>query len=360
MKKLFIVTGPSGTGKTTISNFLINKHQNLKKVITCTTRGKRSEDDQYRFLSKEEFVERINNEEFLEYEEVYPGTFYGTLKKDIQSVFDNKNYLPLIVLDVKGAFNIKSKMGDNCCVIYLKPPSMEVLEKRLISRGTDVNIEQRLEKAKFEILFEKDADLVINNQDFYDAYSKISEYINNNNMSNKYGDTLVVNLFAPPGSGKSTTAAGIFYLLKIKGLNCELVSEYAKDKTWEESFNVLNNQLYLLGKQHHRLFRLLNKVDVIITDSPLFMQQIYTKDNVLDDFIKYEFSKFNNLNFYINRVKPYNPKGRNQTENESDVLGGEIIRILQNDNIEYTTFDGDENCAGNIVKIILEKIKGGH
>jgi hypothetical protein len=89
------------------------------------------------------------------------------------------------------------------------------------------------------------------------------------------------------------------------------------------------------------------------------MQQIYTKDNVLDDFIKYEFSKFNNLNFYINRVKPYNPKGRNQTENESDVLGSEIIRILHADNIEYITFDGDESCAENMVNIILEKIKGG-
>lgn len=359
MKKLFIVTGPSGTGKTTISNFLINKHQNLKKVITCTTREKRSEDDHYRFLSKEEFVEKINHDEFLEYEEVYSGTYYGTLKKDIQSVLDNKNYLPLIVLDVKGAFNIKSKMGDNCCVIYLTPPSMEILEKRLTSRGTDVNIEQRLEKAKFEMLFEKDADFVVKNGEVYETYSKISEYINND-MNNKYSDTLVVNLFAPPGSGKSTTAAGIFYLLKTKGVNCELVNEYAKDKTWEESFNVLNNQVYMLGKQHHRMFRLLNKVDVIITDSPLFMQQIYTKDNVLDDFIKYEFNKFNNLNFYINRVKPYNPKGRNQTESESDVLGKEIIDILQKDNIEYITFNGDESCAENMTNIILEKINGGN
>ena len=99
--------------------------------------------------------------------------------------------------------------------------------------------------------------------------------------------TIVVNLIGSPGSGKSTTAAGLFYNLKKLGINCEMALEYAKDKVYEESFKTMDDQLYIFGKQYHRMWRLKNLVDVIITDSPLLLSIYYnkTKSNYFEDLL---------------------------------------------------------------------------
>ena len=157
---------------------------------------------------------------------------------------------------------------------------------------------------------------------------------------------VVINLTGAPGAGKSTGAAKLFYELKTLGINCELVSEFAKDKTWEHNATALNCQEYIFGKQSYRLKRCREEVDVIITDSPLPLTIIYTHDELikkpLTDLVMAVYNSYDNINFFINRVKPYNPKGRNQTAEESDALSAEIKDLYQQLNIPYTEIDGNE------------------
>lgn len=157
---------------------------------------------------------------------------------------------------------------------------------------------------------------------------------------------VVINLTGAPGAGKSTGAAKLFYELKTLGINCELVSEFAKDKTWEHNATALNCQEYIFGKQSYRLKRCRDEVEVIITDSPLPLTIIYTHDETikkpLTDLVMAVYNSYENINFFINRVKPYNPKGRNQTAEESDALSAEIKNLYQQLNIPYTEINGDE------------------
>lgn len=157
---------------------------------------------------------------------------------------------------------------------------------------------------------------------------------------------IVINLTGAPGAGKSTGAAKLFYELKTLGINCELVSEFAKDKTWEHNATALNCQEYIFGKQSYKLKRCRDEVDVIITDSPLLLTIIYTQDEVikkpLTDLVMAIYNSYENINFFINRVKPYNPKGRNQTAEESDALSAKIKDLYQQLNIPYTEIDGNE------------------
>lgn len=168
---------------------------------------------------------------------------------------------------------------------------------------------------------------------------------------------IVINLTGAPGAGKSTGAAKLFYELKTLGVNCELVGEFAKDKTWEHNATALNCQEYIFGKQSYRLKRCRDEVDVIITDSPLPLAIIYTQDEFikkpLTDLIMAIYNSYDNINFFINRVKPYNPKGRNQTAEESDALSAEIKNLYQQLNIPYTEIDGNEaGYEAAIAKII--------
>lgn len=169
---------------------------------------------------------------------------------------------------------------------------------------------------------------------------------------------LVVNLFGAPGTGKSTTASGLFYHLKNKGVNAELAGEYAKDLVWSDRDSTLKDQIYVFGKQHHRLFRLKDKVDVIIADSPVLLAASYAEGypECFTQTIKWAFNEFDNLNYLLQRVKPYNPKGRYQTEEESDQKYYAIRDLLDSSFIDYTCLDADWEAVEIILEDVLDKL----
>ncbi len=171
---------------------------------------------------------------------------------------------------------------------------------------------------------------------------------------------IVVNLFGPPGAGKSTGAARVFCELKQRGINAELVGEFAKDKTWEHNTKALSVQEYVFGKQSYRLARCREDVDVIVTDSPLPLSIIYNRNPALDGnferVVMNVFNTYNNMNYFIKRVKPYNPKGRNQTQEESDALITPIKQLLEKYNIDYQDRDGAEYDYMTIVNDVVEHL----
>ena len=171
-------------------------------------------------------------------------------------------------------------------------------------------------------------------------------------------NTIVVNLFGAPGAGKSTGAAYIFALLKMRGVDAELVTEFAKDKLWEGSKAVFENQAYIFGKQSFRLSRCASKVDVIVTDSPLPLSIQYNQSvRSRETFNKYVwdiFNSYDNMNYYLTRVKEYNPNGRFQTEEESNEIGSEIKDLLNSGNVNYKCKDGNVKSYIEIAKEVIE------
>lgn len=171
---------------------------------------------------------------------------------------------------------------------------------------------------------------------------------------------LVVNLFGAPGAGKSTGAAYIFSKLKMAGINAELITEFAKDKVWEESKEVFKNQAYIFGKQYFRISRVQDKVDVVVTDSPILLSPFYSNDSVLGDefdaLVTKVFNSYHSYNVFINRVKPYNAAGRFQTEEESDELSKELMTFLTNHGVVCKHYNGDTEGYDVLVSDILECI----
>lgn len=172
---------------------------------------------------------------------------------------------------------------------------------------------------------------------------------------------IVVNLAGAPGAGKSTGAAKIFSELKMLGINCELVGEVAKDVTWEHNTTALGCQEYIFGKQSYRLARCRNDVDVIVTDSPLPLAIIYTHNETvkkpLTDLVMAVFNTYDNINFFINRTKPYNQKGRNETEEGSNEISIRIKELYKDLNIPYIEVNGDSEGYSEIVSFIINKLK---
>jgi guanylate kinase len=169
--KMLIVSAPSGSGKSTIVQWLMQAHPelNLYFSVSCTSRAPRgTEKDgvEYFFLTPEAFKEKIQNNEFLEYEEVYTDRFYGTLKQQVENQREAGQNVVFDV-DVKGGVNIKKYYGDEALSLFIQPPSVEELRKRLIGRATDTPeaIEQRLAKAEYELTFAPQFDCVIVNDD---------------------------------------------------------------------------------------------------------------------------------------------------------------------------------------------------
>lgn len=168
---------------------------------------------------------------------------------------------------------------------------------------------------------------------------------------------IVVNFFAGPGSGKSTTAAGLFFNLKSVGVNAELVTEFAKDLTWAGRSKCIQDQLYLLGKQHNRIHRLKDEVDVVVTDSPILNNLAYAQSypECFKDTVKWAFDQYDNINFLLSRTKPYNPKGRSQTEEESNEKQLQIRDLLNDNEVEFYHTTGDIVGADFVTQLVLEK-----
>ena len=173
--KMLIVSAPSGSGKSTIVNWLMQEHPELKLYfsISCTSRAPRGTEQngvEYFFLTPEEFKAKIQNDEFLEYEEVYENRFYGTLKQQVENQREQGQNVVFDV-DVKGGINIKNYYGDEALSLFIQPPSVEELRRRLEGRKTDTPeaIEERLAKAEYEMTFAPQFDKIIVNDDLETA-----------------------------------------------------------------------------------------------------------------------------------------------------------------------------------------------
>lgn len=173
MSKLIIFSAPSGSGKSTIINYLLGQGLGMAFSISATSRPPRGEEKhgvEYFFLTPEEFKERIANDEFLEYEEVYENRFYGTLKSQVENQL-NAGQNVVFDVDVVGGCNIKRFYGDRALSVFIQPPSIEELRRRLEGRGTDAPevIESRIAKAEYELGFAPKFDVVIVNDDLETA-----------------------------------------------------------------------------------------------------------------------------------------------------------------------------------------------
>jgi len=165
--------------------------------------------------------------------------------------------------------------------------------------------------------------------------------------------TFAVNFYGGPGTGKSTMAAAVFSNLKSMEYNCELVTEFAKDKVWEEAHKVFECQLFVCANQVYKMFVVSKHVELIITDSPIIMGAAYTNgDKLLDSILKREHDKYHNIDIFLNRVKKYNPNGRYQNEKEAKQKDILIKKILKNNGIQYKEYDGNRDSVYRIVNHI--------
>lgn len=185
MGKLIIFSAPSGAGKSTIVNYLLSQNLNLKFSISATSRlprGTEQDGIEYYFHTPEEFRAKIDNDEFLEYEEVYKDKFYGTLKSEVDRIINSDGNV-IFDVDVVGGCNIKKYYGDKALSVFIEPPSIHALRERLVKRNTDSPevIESRIEKAEYEMTFAHEFDVIIKNDDLDDAKAKalsvVTEFI---------------------------------------------------------------------------------------------------------------------------------------------------------------------------------------
>ncbi len=179
--KLIIFSAPSGAGKTTIVKHLLSRFDNIKFSISATTRELRGEEQNakdYYFISKEDFLHKVAKHEFVEFEEVYSGTFYGTLKSEIQRIWNDGNHV-IFDLDVEGGLRLKKKYGEHALAIFVQPPSLDVLIERLRGRGTDSEekLQERIAKASKELSYADKFDVILKNYDLEIACNEAEQLV---------------------------------------------------------------------------------------------------------------------------------------------------------------------------------------
>jgi len=181
--KLIIFSAPSGAGKTTIVHHLLGKMRNLEFSISATTRPARGDEQDgkdYYFISKEEFLHRIAKKQFVEFEEVYSGTFYGTLREEIERIWATGKVV-IFDIDVEGGMHLKRKYQDQALAIFVQPPSLDVLKERLAGRGTDSpeKLAERFVKAEKELNYAPQFDIILKNYDLQTACNEAEELVSN-------------------------------------------------------------------------------------------------------------------------------------------------------------------------------------
>lgn len=182
-KKVIIFSAPSGAGKSTVVRHLLKTFPFLEFSISATSRSPRGDERngvEYYFFSQEQFRDLIAKDAFVEYEEVYPGSFYGTLKSEVERIWA-KGHVILFDIDVKGGVNLKRIFGDNALSVFVKPPSVEELRRRLVGRGTDSPeaIEKRVAKAEEELRFEPQFDRILENDMLEKTLAEADEIVKN-------------------------------------------------------------------------------------------------------------------------------------------------------------------------------------
>lgn len=180
--KIILFCGPSGSGKTTISQYLLKNNSNLCFSVSATTREKRDNEkdgEDYYFISKQEFQKKITNKEFIEWEEVYQGIFYGTLKSEIDRIW-GMNKSAIFDVDVMGGLNIKSQYGDKALAVFVMPPSIEILRERLIARKSETpdSLEKRIAKATTEMGYADQYERIIINDDLEESCRNAQQMLN--------------------------------------------------------------------------------------------------------------------------------------------------------------------------------------
>lgn len=171
--------------------------------------------------------------------------------------------------------------------------------------------------------------------------------------------TIYCNFFAGPGTGKSTMTAGVFSELKWRGIDCEMVTEYAKDKVWEGATTIFGCQPYIFGKQLFRIHRLNGKVQIVVTDSPILLAPAYDskKSEIFLQHVVEEFSQYENYNIFLKRLKPYNPNGRFQTLEDAIKKDQEILDLLEKTKTQFVTHEGSKASVLLICDALEELIK---
>lgn len=180
-KKLIIITAPSGAGKTSITHYLLGKIPQLSFSISAATRQPRANEvngKDYYFLSEKDFRKKINSNEFVEWEMVYEGKYYGTLVSELERLWKEKKY-PLLDIDVKGAIQVQEKYKDQSLSIFIEPGSIKELRKRLVSRGTETeeSLQTRLNKAEYEMSFMHHFNKIVVNDDLQEASEEVESLV---------------------------------------------------------------------------------------------------------------------------------------------------------------------------------------